>query len=95
MSLKHRDVITVHLDDDDRDEEIEVYNWVNLSQPAVVRGAGSIEKFEAEIGAGDSSMDPDYVTKWLAEDLWHEFGIDVDNHGIEAIDVESEEVTVL
>jgi len=90
MSLKHRDTITVHRDG----ERIEVYNWVNLKQPALVRGASTIEKFEAEIGAGDSSMDPDYVTEWVAEDLWHEFGIDVENYGIEAIDVESDEVTV-
>lgn len=91
MGLTHRDVITVHRDS----EELEVYNWVNLKQPSAVRGGQTIETFEADIGAGDSPSTPDYVTEWVAEDLWDEFGIEVEDHGIEAIDVESEEVTVL
>ncbi len=91
MSLKHRDRITVHRDG----EEIDVFNWVNLKQPAVVRGAGTIEKFDADIGAGDSPATPDYVTEWVAEELWHEFSIDVEDYGIEVVDVESDEVDVL
>lgn len=76
-------------------EEIEVFNWVNIQQPAVVRGHNPVvEKFDAEIGAGDSPMKPDAVTHWIAEELWHEFGIEVEDHGIEVIDPTGEEVTV-
>ena len=80
-------------------EEIEVFNWVNIKQPAVVRGHNPVvEKFDAEIGAGDSPMTPDAVTHWVAEELWHEFGIsdnDLREKGIDVIDVESEEVDVV
>ena len=76
--------------------EIEVFNWVNIQQPAVVRGHNPVvETFDAEIGAGDSPMKPDAVTEWVAEELWHELGIEVEDHDIEVIDVESEEVEVL
>jgi hypothetical protein len=77
-------------------EELEVYNWVNIKQPAIVRGDNpAVEKFEAEIGAGDSSMHPDHVTEEVAEELWHEFGIEVEKHDIEAVDVESDDVELL
>jgi len=90
--LQHRDRITVHRDG----EEVEVFNWVNIKQPAVVRGGNPVvEKFDAEIGAGDSSRTPEAVTEWVAEELWHEFGIEVADHGIEVIDVESDDVDVL
>ena len=81
------------------DEEIEVFNWVNILQPAVVRGHNPVvEKFDAEVGAGDSSMTPDAVTHWVAEELWHEFYIDekdLEQRDIDVIDVTSEEVDVL
>jgi len=90
--LQHRDRITVHRDG----EEVEVFNWVNIKQPAVVRGGNPVvEKFDAEIGAGDMSRTPDAVTEWVAEELWREFSIDVTDHGIEVIDVESDDVDVL
>lgn len=82
------------------DEEIEVYNWVNISrlQKAIVRASNpTVERFDddAEIGAGDSSFTPDAVTHWVANELWHEFDIEVEDHGIDVIDIESDEVTVI
>lgn len=80
-------------------EEIEVFNWVNVKQPAVVRGNNPVvEKFDAQIGAGDSPKTPDAVTHWVAEELWHEFSIsenDLREKGIDVVDVESEEVDVV
>lgn len=92
MNLRQRDRITLRRDG----EEVEVFNWVNVNQPAIVRGGNpSVETFEAEIGAGDSRVTPDAVTSWVAEELMDEFYIDVEDHGIEVIDPESEEVEVL
>jgi len=90
--LQHRDRITVRRDG----EEVEVFNWVNITQPTVVRGGNpTVEKFDAQIGAGDSARTPGAVTEWVAEELWHELSIDVADHGIEVIDVESDDVDVL
>ena len=92
MNPRRRDRLDVVRDG----EEIEVFNWVNVDRSAqVYAGAGQIEYFEGDIGAGDSSMTPDAVTKWIAEELSHEFNIYVEDHGIEVVDIESEEVDVL
>jgi len=92
MNLQHQDRITVEKDG----EEIDVFNWVNIKQPAVIRGGNpTVEKFDAEIGAGDASFTPEAVTTWVAEELWHEFGIEVEKRGIEVIDVESDDVHIL
>lgn len=94
MSLKHHDTIPVELADG---TEVDVYNWVNLREvkESVVRPNTSETWPQVEIGAGDSSRTPEAVTKWLAERLWGEFDIDVENHGIGVVDVESDEVTRL
>ncbi len=77
-------------------EELEVFNWVNVDQPATVRGHNPVvEKYDAEIGAGDASFTPEAITKWVADELRHEFHIDPEDHGIEVVDVESDEVDVL
>jgi len=92
MNLQHRDRITVYKDG----EEVEVFNWVNIKQPAVVRGGNRVvEKFTAEIGAGDMRKAPEAVTHWVAEELEDNFGIDPTDNGIEVIDPTSEEVDVL
>jgi len=92
MNLKHNDRITVELDG----EEIEVFNWVNVRQSAAVRGGNpTVEKFEPNIYAADSFQTPEAVTHWVAEELWHEFSIEVEDHGIEVIDPSDEEVAVL
>ncbi|MCL9818346.1 hypothetical protein [Natronocalculus amylovorans] len=91
MNPKHADRLTVLHDG----EEIEVFNWVNIEQPSVVRGIGQIEQFDPQIGAGDSPTTPDAVTDWVAELLDAEYHINVERLGIEVVDVESEEVHVL
>jgi len=90
--LQTCDRLTVHHDG----EEVEVFNWVNIKQPAVVRGANPVvEKFDAEIGAGDSTRTPDAVTTWVARELEDEFGITVEDKGIKVIDPTDEEVHIL
>ncbi|SIS21759.1 hypothetical protein [Natronorubrum thiooxidans] len=77
-------------------DELEVFNWVNVDQPATVRGHNPVvETYDAEIGAGDASFTPDAVTTWVADELRDEFHIDPEDHGIEVVDVESDEVSVL
>jgi hypothetical protein len=90
MSLRHRDTIEARVDG----EEVTVYNWVNLEIPYVIRGGTTSEQFEVKIGAGDSPRTPEYVTEWVAEDLWHEHSIEVEDYGIEVVDIESDEVDV-
>jgi hypothetical protein len=92
MNLQHRDRITVER----AGEELDVFNWVNIMQPAVVRGGNPVvEKFDAEIGAGDMQRSPEAITTWVAEELRREFHIDPEDHGIEVVDVESDGVIVL
>lgn len=90
-NLRHRDMITVAVDG----EELEVYNHVTVTQEHHLR-PGDTETFTGRIHAGDGGIGPpDAVTAWLAEDLWHELGIDLDNYGIERIDVESDGVDLI
>jgi len=89
--LQRRERIEVHRDG----EDLEVFNWVNIKQPAVVRGSNPVvEKFKAEIGAGDSPVTPGAVTHWVAEELEVEFGIDPTDNNIEVVDVTSDDVEV-
>ncbi len=94
MTLKPhlKDRMTVERDG----EQLEVFNWVNINQPATVRGHNPVvETYDADIGAGDAAFTPEAVTAWVAEELRDEFRIDPEDHGIEVVDVESDEVTVL
>ena len=92
QDLIRNEVLTVFRDG----EEVEVYNWATIEQPARVRGHNPVvQKFEAEIGAGDSMMTPDAITHWVDEELQHEFDIDVRDQGIEVIDPTDDEVDVL
>jgi len=92
QSLNLRERIEVERDG----EEITVWNWVNVQQRAAVRGHNPVvDYFGADIGAGDMAETPEAVTPNVAEELDWEFNIDVENHGIEVIDPESEEVHVL
>lgn len=87
-----KDRITIERDG----ERLDVFNWVNITQKSVIyAGAGSTERFTMEIGAGDSSIKPERITEWIAKELWHEYGFDAEENGIEVVDVESDEVTVL
>ncbi|ELZ96615.1 hypothetical protein [Haloferax sulfurifontis] len=77
-------------------ERLEVYNVVNIDQPAVVRGYNPVvETFDARIGAGDSRTKPEAVTKAVAYELEDEFYIDVADHDIEVVDIESDDVEVI
>ncbi|MFC7216505.1 hypothetical protein ACFQO4_20815 [Saliphagus sp. GCM10025334] len=92
MKPRLRDRLTVEKDC----EEIEVFNWVNVNRWSTVRASNPVVSHEeTEIGAGDASFTPDAITKWVAEELHDEFYITPEDHGIEVIDVESDEVTVL
>lgn len=92
QELRQRDTLTVDVDG----EELEVYGWVNIERRTTVRGSNPVvDHGDAKIGAGDSRMDPDAVTHWVAEEVEHEFGIDVQDHDIRVIDPTDEEVDVL
>lgn len=89
--LRRKDRLTVVVDG----EDVEVFGWVNIKQPAIVRGSNPVvDRDEPEIGAGDSSMTPDAVTVWVADELRDEFYIDPEDHGIDVIDPTDPEVTV-
>lgn len=92
QSLQRKERITVIRDG----EEVERFNWATVIQPARVRGHNPVvEKFDAEIGAGDSRMKPDAVTHWVAEELDFEFGVDPEEHGIEVIDPTDDDLEVV
>jgi hypothetical protein len=95
MTLRHRERITVERDG----EELEVWNFVNVTMAHQIRGTGTLETFygSSAIERGGGHGEPDYVTTWIAEELQHEHGIDLpdDNFDIEVIDVESDDVTVI
>jgi hypothetical protein len=92
LTLRQRERITVRRDG----EEVDVFNWVTVQQASRVRGHNPVvETVDTQIGAGDSMMEPDAVTPWVAEELQDEFYIDVEERGIEVIDPEADDVEVL
>ena len=90
--IPRRDRYTVIRDD----EEIEVFNHVSVSQHHYVNSVNGYETFEPDIAMGDMGKGPapDYVTERVADLLWSEFTIDVEDHGIEVIDLASDEVKI-
>lgn len=88
----HDDCIRVVIDG----EEKEVYNWVTVGRRYRVRSNRRIS-FDPRIYPGDSvgGSGPERITQWLSDQIWDEFSIDAESHGIEVIDIESDEVTVL
>lgn len=83
--LRRRDRIEVERDG----ETLDVYNWVTMERASRVRGNNPVvEHFEPCIFGGDSRMEPDAVTDWVARELIVEFDIDVTDHGIEVVDIE-------
>lgn len=87
---RRRDRLTVMRDG----EEIEVFNCCSLIQDHTVRPTTQ-ETWPPAIERCEAALIPEYVTEWLAHTLWHEYGVEVENYDIEAIDIESDEVTVL
>ncbi|WP_123619571.1 hypothetical protein [Halorubrum sp. CSM-61] len=92
--LRRRDRLKVI--DEDGDER-EVFGWATVRRTSTVRGSNpTVAHDETSIHAGDAiGLDPDAVTHWLAEEIEHEFGVDVRDHDIDVIDPTSEEVDVL
>lgn len=86
-------------------EDIRVWNHLNVTIAHQVHGEGRLETFlgSSRIEKGGGGAEPDYVTTWVAEELWHEHNIDLglfdhggtDEFDIEVIDIESDEVRVL
>ena len=93
-TLRRRDRLDV-LDADG--DEREVFGWATVQRTSTVRGSNPVvDHGEPRISAGDAiGMDPDAVTHWLAEEIEHEFGGDVRDHGIDVIDPTAEEDDVL
>lgn len=83
-----------YTDDGTHYVELEVFNHVNVQTRHYVNSVNGHESFEPRIGAGDMEEPPDYVTKRIAEYLWHEWGIEVESLdvGIQVIDTEAEDV---
>ena len=87
-------------DDGQRFEELDVWNMINVTMAHQVRGGNPItETFpsESSIEIAYGGREPDYVTEWVAENLWHEHAIDLptDEFDIEAVDIESDDVHIL
>jgi len=75
-------------------EEKTVHNTISYMRPVSFMPA-TLEKFEP-VGMGSSGgMDVEYVTASLAERVMIEDSVDLANHEIEVIDIESDEVEIL
>lgn len=80
----------------DRDgEELEVFNHVSVARYHYVNSVNGHETFEPQITAGDSDMPVEYVTDRIAEYLEIEWMIDVEDHGIEVVDLDDPDVQVI
>jgi len=82
-------------------EKVEIANSVRITEQKEhhVVAAREHETFEApnspRIVVDGFGGRPEYVTEQLAQYLWDQFGIDLDEHDIEVVDIDSDEVTVL
>lgn len=78
------------------DEEMEVFNHVTIAQEHYVNSVNGYRTFDGPIKAGDGGIgEPDAVTERVATLLSDEFGIDVEDRGIEVVEIDSDEVDVL
>jgi len=96
MNLRHQERITVEKDG----EEIDVCNFLNVTMAHQVRGGNPTQETfygSSRIEIGGGGPQPDYVTEWVAEELWHGHGIylPTEEFDIEVVDIESDDVTVL
>lgn len=78
-------------------ETVEVFDHVSVAQYHYVNSVNGYETFEPEISKGDMGGGPqlDAVTERVASLLWHEFGIEVENYGIRAVDPDDPDVSIL
>lgn len=85
-----RDKIEVEIND----ERKTVWNAVSVLADNKINSVNGYETFYGPIHVGDGSLDmtPDAVTKRVARILDDEFGIRVEERGIEVIDVEEADV---
>jgi hypothetical protein len=92
-SPENRDRINVIRDG----EEVEVFNHVCVSRHFYVNSVNGHEEFEADIAKGDmgDGPAPEYVTERVARLISDEFRVDVADHGIDVVDIDSEDVEVL
>jgi len=93
VDVTGQDVLTVERDG----EQIEVYNHVSVSRHYYVNSVNGYEELKASLTKGDMAEgpEPEAVTDRLARLLWGEFGITVEDRGIDVIDPADDEVTVL
>jgi len=77
-------------------DEIEVFDHVSVSTKHYVNSVNSYETFEPDVVKGDMGRgpQPEAVTERVAELLFAEFHIEVEELGIEVIDPQSDEVQV-
>lgn len=86
-------------EDGQRYEEIRVWNFLNVTMAHQVRGGNPThETFygSSRIEMGGGGSEPEYVTQWVAEELWHEHGVDLptEDFDIDVVDIESDDVIV-
>lgn len=84
-------------------EELEVWNFLNVKPAYQYRGGNPTketftESFTIHCG-GTPGMEPDFITKWVATELWHDLNLTIETlneeFGIEVIDIEADEVHLL
>jgi len=80
--------------------EVRVWNFLNVEPAYQFRGGNpTMETYPSEtrIKQGGGGKTPSFITEWVAEELWHELGMDTldETHGIQVVDVEADEVLLL
>lgn len=83
-----------HVRIDGGEDSLRVYNWGNVQIHEQLR-PGEVERTQIFINAGDATFPPDAITKQFAEQLADEHGVDMSNHDIDVVDIDSDRVTVL
>jgi len=97
--LKHRERLEVRRPEDD--EPITVWNFLNVMPAYQFRGGNPTQEMfptVTEIRAGgcpDKMVD--YITSWVADEVYYELGIDnfEERYDIEVVEIEDDDVTVL
>jgi len=75
-------------------DRLRVYDWGNVQIHEQLR-EDSVERTQIFINAGDATFPPDAITQRFAEQLADEYGVDMSNHDIKVVDIDSDEVSVL
>lgn len=83
-----------HVRIDGGEDRLRVYNWGNVQLHEQLR-PGSVERTQIFVNAGDATFPPDAITQRFAEQLADEYGVDMTNHDIKVVDIDSDGVSVL